>query len=710
MQRTQLKNLYELYGFKQEYVSETEGYIPFSYQAGMFYNIEIVCLKNDNKTKRDIEEKKKEYKSMGFDSVTYTEYHGMEKMHEHLFEAFFKPKFSKDRLQKEYEAFCNKQTEKLQQKYQYIMSSFQNSELPVSKDIVDYVISNKKDKQARLTIVEAAAGYGKTCTVYEILNRLVEQETMQIPLFIELSKNRNARLFRYVLQDEIDKKFTQLSSEVVIEEIKQGRLPLIIDGFDELIEQKNKIAEDADERSVSMLGTIAELLRDDSNAWILMTTRNSAIFSGDSFDEWVLSKLGKNCQVDRLRILKPSVKEWLGDDVYSVLLSNKIKIKEIANPVLLTFLKNCKAEQIKEHIKSQDSILEYYFELLLKRDRDRLDLLLDKEEQYDILVQLAASFAQYDITVDTIEFIQDLLRDILGDQLLELLSRYQQREDYADSDIFVQTDKEYIQKLSHSCLLDRTKISENRYGFINEFILGILTGDAVRKEYFSPSELSQKYLEIISTAYEGRTENIREELYGKLKDALGNASGMCRLSVECALLHDINTDYKEQYFQTMVFPEYIDFSGEHSFDECTFDNCSFQNCTINARVFNQCKFFKCQFYNVNVIGIPDANLLFMSCKGEDVLQLKEQVMIKADVKTDEYEKLVLEQFWKPGYQSAELRRSYTALFKGINPKEHYQIQDAIKKLMKENIIRELNVCYELNTDNMGKIKSILGRQ
>ena len=86
--------------------------------------------------------------------------------------------------------------------------------------------------------MEAAAGYGKTCTVYEIINSLLSSEKVQVPLFVELSKNRNARLFRYVLQDEIDKKFTQLSSAVVIREIKTGRIPLIIDGFDELIEQK----------------------------------------------------------------------------------------------------------------------------------------------------------------------------------------------------------------------------------------------------------------------------------------------------------------------------------------------------------------------------------------------------------------------------------------------------------------------------------------
>lgn len=60
------------------------------------------------------------------------------------------------------------------------------------------------------------------------------------PIFTELSKNRKAALFRYVLLDEIDRKFTSLSSELVISEIRNGKVPLIIDGFDELISRSNK--------------------------------------------------------------------------------------------------------------------------------------------------------------------------------------------------------------------------------------------------------------------------------------------------------------------------------------------------------------------------------------------------------------------------------------------------------------------------------------
>ena len=70
---------------------------------------------------------------------------------------------------------------------------------------------------------------------------------------------------------------------------------------------------------------------------------------------------------------------------------------------------------------------------------------------------------------------------------------------------------------------------------------------------------------------------------------------------------------------------------------------------------------------------------------------------------------MLEQFWKPGYSSAELRRTYTALFKGIKSREHENIEKAIHSLLRKGLIRELNICYELNTNNIVEIKRILGR-
>lgn len=707
MKITEMKEiveLYKLYGFaKEDY--QNNNLLLFSYQSGFFTNLEIVKTKNDEKTNDEVKRIKRTYQELGYNSIGEHYYRSLDEVKEKLFQAFFYPEENKKHLQKEYRTFCQKQNEKLQGAYQYIEGSFQDSTSAVQKNLVKYITDKKQKSNARLTIMEAAAGYGKTCTVYEILNNLLNQENLQLPLFVELSKNRNARLFRYVLQDEIDKKFTKLSYNLVVREIKERRIPLVIDGFDELIEQKGRILEDSDERSLSMLSTIAELLDEDSKAWILLTTRNSAIFSGDLFEEWVLSKLGLACEVDRVRIMKPSAKEWLGNERYEILKQKGILIEEMSNPVLLTFLKNLEIAQFKKQLFNQDSILQQYLSLLLVRDCERLELMLDQNEQYDILKSLSAYFAQYDITAESNEFIQELLKDILDDKMPELLERY--KNGMGDAAI-IQTDKEYIQRLSHSCLLDRISISENLYGFINEYILGILTGDALRDCSLSPDEISERYIDIIATAYEGREEKVRLELYCRINDKLKEVPDLCKLNTECALLHKISSKYKDQYFQAVVFPGYIDFSGDHRFENCIFDNCSFQNCKINAQVFCDCKFYNCQFYNIQVEGTPDRNLLFMNCMGEDELRPESEVIDTME-EVDHYEKIVLEQFWKSGYLNAELRRTYTALFKGVNSSEHGAIQKAIKSLVKQKLIRELNICYELNTNNMGEIKRILGR-
>ena len=143
-------------------------------------------------------------------------------MQEFLFKSFFKPDINKKKLEKEYETYISNQNEQLQSTYRYIEGNFQNSEAIVEKGLVNYIAENSWKKQGELLILEAAAGYGKTCTVYEILHQLLQNDGMRFPLFIELSKNRNARLFRYVLQDEINKKFQHISYNLVIEEIKQG--------------------------------------------------------------------------------------------------------------------------------------------------------------------------------------------------------------------------------------------------------------------------------------------------------------------------------------------------------------------------------------------------------------------------------------------------------------------------------------------------------
>lgn len=700
-----LKELYVLYRFRLE--KEMKNILVFSYSAGYFHNAEIVLLEDNDVCWKEAKVIEKEYKEIEYNNIVINFCDNIQIANDKLFNAFFYLKDSQKRLRLEYEAFYEKKTEKLLDRYVYIPCHYRNGKGEECDNLVNNVVKSAENAKARLTILEAAAGYGKTCTAYEILNAFLDCQKEKIPLFIELSKNRAARVFRYVLNDEIDKKFTQLSSETVIQEIKNGRLPLIIDGFDELIEQKMQdVEEEIDESSLTLLSTIAKLLGDDSKAWVLLTTRRSAIFTGDIFEEWILSHLGEQCSVERMQIQMPSLKEWIDPEKYMLIQKSNIDIEKLSNPVLLTFIRNAKMDEFEEIVQTSDMILNKYFGLLLTRELERQNLEFTEDELHTVMKRLVAEFVRYDITSETIEFIQDLLQEILMEDLLRYRIRYKNK--YLTEEGILSAD-EFIKRVSHNYLLDRISVNSNQISFINEFIFGILIGDAVIDGILEGEELYERFIDISVTAFAVRGEAIRKKYYDKINNRLEQVSDICRLNAELCLQHKIDSDYKGGYFRSFYMKNDFYFCIPHKFTDCTFDMCTFDGCKIQAEVFVDCKFVNCQFYSVSVEGVPNQNLIFMGCNGYEKLT-SPHVSVEVDENIDYYEKLVLEQFWKRGSDRAEMRRTYTALFRGTKSNEQIYVQNAINSLLKRGFICELNVCYELNTAHMGEISHILGRR
>jgi len=704
-----IKKLYALYCFQLD--RETENILIFRYSVGYFHNAEIVLLENTDACLESAKVIEKEYKEIEYNRVVISYYESVQATNDRLFKAFFSLKDSQNRLRLEYKEFCKRKTEKLLDEYVYIPCHYRNGKGEECENLVNNVVKSAEKKEPRLTILEAAAGYGKTCTAYEILNGFLNNQQEKIPLFIELSKNRTARVFRHVLNDEIDRKFTQLSSKTVIQEIKNGRLPLIIDGFDELIEQKveknlQDTEEEIDESSLTLLSTIAELLGNDSKAWVLLTTRRSAIFTGDIFDEWMFSHLGEQCNIDRMQIQMPSLREWIISEKYVMIKNSNIDMEKLCNPVLLTFIRNAKMDEFKEMIQTSDVILDKYFGLLLARELERQNLEFTVDELHTVIKKLAAEFVRYDMTSETIEFIQELLQEILKEDLLRYRNRYREKH---LSEEGILSAEEYIKRVSHNYLLDRISANSNQISFINEFIFGSLIGEAVRDGILEENEISERFIDMSTTAFTVREEGIRKEYYNKIKNRLEQVSNVCRLNAEMCLLHEVNSDYMNGYFRSFYIKSETSFYLPNKFIDCTFDTCTFDRCKLQAEVFVDCKFVNCQFYDVNIEGVPNRNLIFMGCDGHEKLT-SPQISIVNNENIDYYEKLVLEQFWKRGYDRAELRRTYTAMFRGIKGNEQVYVQNAINSLLKRGLIRELNVCYELDTSHMAEINHILGRR
>jgi hypothetical protein len=698
----EVKNLYEIYGFEQ--LEEKSGLISFAYRVGVFNNAEIVILDNAAKGS-SLKSMEDDYRKAGY-NVSVFECDDYEKAHMRLFNSFFSTVNSRKGLKEEYVTFCDRQKLNLNNEYKYIEAKGDNS-LSYEDGYVSHIVKSMDKNYPMLTIIEAAAGYGKTCTVFEIIRVMLEREDRELPLLIELSKNRNARIFKYVLQDEINKKFRQLSYELVLYEIKNGLIPLVIDGFDELIETSikgEKYEDDIDEQSVTMLTTIADLLDDNSNAKIVLTSRRSAMFIGDTFDEWVGSKLSPKCEIERHQIPIPNIVDWIGEDKYKLLDVNE-NIVNINNPVLLSFVaNNITLEELQSGEVMWDDLLDRYFKLLLEREQDRQELLLAYDEIYEIMECLAAEFARFDITSEEIKFIQELLKDITKDNILEYRIRYQNKN-FIDTGIL--TEEEYIRRLSHNSLLDR-HISENIISFINEFILGLLVGDALYDEKISASELSSQFADLVITAYENRSKIKRQKLFDLILKELDRWGIDIKIKAESKLIGMVTGEYESEYLYGEKFDNPVQLLAK--FNGCTFENCVFNQCRLDAKKFCRCLFINCRFYGVTVENTFDTDTVFANCTGNGKFDIAHVDEEKAIYNIDVDERIVLEQFWKPGYATAEPRRTYTALFRGVPENKHVAVKNAIDSLKRRGLIIELKVCYGLNFEKIDEIEKILGRR
>ena len=372
-----LIDLYTRYGFELGY--SCDGYLVFFGQKGYFQNAEIVLLRDDL---APAEISKAQYEEMGY-SVRVRSFKNVAEVHDALFSGFFNTKLSNNRLLREYDAFCRQQQDKLLgSKYEYVAGDFIENGILQNENVIQHIQSIFDTDEPQLIILEASAGYGKTCTSFEVVKFLVSRFPSKIPLMAELSKNRKASIFRYVLLSEIDQKFPSLSSDLVTYEMGEGRIFLIIDGFDELLSKSYLNLKDNSQNkdAQTMLDTIAQLFSSGPKTKILLTTRKSSIFVGDEFDDWVGNHLS-NCNVTRIQLTAPSLRDWIGPEKIETLKRHGIELDHILNPVLLSLLRSVPLEDFEAKYSSNDQIIQQYIQLLLKREQVRQSLPLAVDEQ-----------------------------------------------------------------------------------------------------------------------------------------------------------------------------------------------------------------------------------------------------------------------------------------------------------------------------------------
>jgi hypothetical protein len=706
MEISELDNLYQLYRFEKLNIKNPSVRV-YSFSSKYFSNADIVII-NPKVSITELDKIKSDVESLGF-SATVRKYATLAEAEEKLFDGFFDIKNSNNQLQKSYKNYTEKIEKVIFGKYKYINSEYYEGDIENLKndDIVAKIVQDFNTPGPVLIILEAAAGFGKTSTAYEVVNKLSGDPLYKkIPLFTELSRNRQASIFKYVLYDEINRKFTGLNLELVNKHIIEGRIPVIIDGFDELLKAKSiENTEERFEDAEPMLETIKELLKKDAK--ILLTTRRTAIFSDDDFHIWI-GENSSEFSFKKYGILEPTIKDWISSSREKELQKAGLNLKSLSNPVLLGYLRSIDDNRFEECISDIDIIIEDYMIKLMERENERQELKMRVEEQKQILKLISFHFTNCDITSENKEKLEQLIFDNHQQLLYNVLERYPSSER--------PTIEQLINKLIIHAFLDRKGERNNQIGFVNEFILGSFVGENLID---STSEWigTERFVDFLISSYIPRSKVTRKKIYDILNESvLSYLDNSKIVYIDNYLAGGINHSVVGEFITDIEFRSNLSLTKEIKdavFLECSFFNVNFSKETafLTGVHFINCKFFDCEFE----INKPK-NYQFTNCYCSPEFSLSydkglNESLENENVTVDFYQKKVLERFWPKGKERFDIHKRMATLRLGVPPEEHDQVNNAILELLKLGYIKERKgrEFLGLNLHYINEIKKILQR-
>lgn len=600
----ELDELYTRYGYEPRKNKDTRVYL---FTKSIYNGADIVKIGSD----KEAEELKIQYANIGY-AVKIRTFKNIQDAEDTLFKDFFKADGVIQNLKRRYDFFVEKLMNNLPDKvdYTYIKSSYDYTEynldddnaktLHVIADDNDNGLVNKIVGQINnhvgplLIIIEAAAGYGKTCTAYEILNDFVSIQSNKLPFFTELSRGRQATIFKHILQFEIEDQFSnRVDSNVVIHQIKKGRIPLIIDGFDELISKDFSFATNQFEQVESMLSTIVELLTD--NAKIIITSRKTAIFNSEEFHNWMMDR-DIDYTLAKVTIAEPLIENWLTKERLEIIQSNNFPVEQIANPVLLTYLRYVNIDSLKNMMIENKSIVDSYFQFLLVREQTRQNLRIEPETQMRIFRKLVRFLTEWDVKSETKEFIKDIILEY-NRKILEETKRKYNPDERPRID-------QLADILSNHAFLDRKE--RGMIGMVNEFVLGTLIGENLlmgkfleyNEEFYK--HISQMFALLAIQAFQVQPKEIKLKLWEVFNEHPFPFDPQFYFKIDIDFKNEISRKYEQATLEGFVLKSYS-FTKENQFDTTMFTDCTFIECEFSMKAFFNCSFVNCRFYNCSVI-------------------------------------------------------------------------------------------------------------
>lgn len=691
--------LYKRYGF-DVVNTEDEYIIVCTINNGHYYNADIVILNDTSSSEKIFSD----YTQTGYACKT-RKYSSIKDVSETLFKGFFNVNSSKERLEKSYAKFTNSLVSNFSKDshYSYINSNYFINGETGSSDVVSEITKRLTDSKPTLFLIEAAAGFGKTCTAYELLNNLIRNHKDLLPLFTELSRNRQAKIFRYVLLDEIDNFFPMLSSKLVRLEIKDGKVPVILDGFDELLHTK---LDDNDEINETMIETIGELL--EGRAKIILTTRRTAMFDGDEFHEWMNSHKD-DFNMIRIKIDEPTVEHWLEASRIELLKKNDFSIEKLSNPVLLSFLRSISDIEFSEVASEPNMIVNKYFELMLDREKTRQDLNMTVKEQYSVFTRLAKDMIDLSYTSESREYLISCFLEYEHQLLEEVRSRYGIENK--------PTKDELANKLANHALLDKSNNENKGIGFINEFVLGNFCAENIINSSDDYMVEDTRFIAPAIISYVPRSSEQKLLLWNSLAFVLDFIDISEKVKYMISLNNKMTSDIHDSTIENLIIKN-VKFGVEYKISNSLFINCTFTNSELDCINIHEVSFVDCNFYNSDILNYQgSSSVTLLGCSSDNnleskIMEYKEMKEEISDDKDKDCEIFILSKFWNKGRDTFYKHRHIKGLYTGNSTFSHKDILKGLDRLRKkEFLLQPDKVSFaEFNTEKISEIKSYMERK
>lgn len=694
-----LQGFYERYGFSLIEDIEDDFVLVFSISNGYFENIEIVPYAENYSDSVA----KSNYGSLGHTCKVRS---FSEAMHAEtlLFNGFFSVEVAKSRILNDYNKFSRAIVEPYGKDtvYKYLNVPYWINNKEGDRNLVYTLLDKLNSDRPILFLIEAAAGFGKTCTAQEIVREIIELED-KLPLFAELSRYRQARVFRHILLEEIDRSFPNLNSRLVHKEIVNGKIIPVLDGFDELLRESDGVVAGGFEEKEPMLETIGEYLS--GRAKVILTTRRTILFDGDEFHQW-LDRNKDKFDIVKIRIGEPRIKDWINRDRYDALESSGFEINYIANPVLLSYLRCVPDQMFYSIAQDPDKLVASYFDFMLEREKERQALQLDIIDQHKILTAIAEDMINYQYTSEDRDYIVSFILDSQSDLIDEMIQSYASSE---------RPTKEVIaNKLASHALLDKSARTPNKISFINDFVLGNYVAECIlsEKEWLNDD---WRFLEAAAISYQPRGKVARAHLYNKIYPVLDFTSATNKIDASIRLDRRINFTLTSGEAEGLTIEGVM--IGEQLIKTFQFNDCSFINCTFNISLMSDVTFLNCAFFSCEVTGVlEDRKIHLLGSVGDDS-ELR-AVMAIADVEEEildhlhKEEKYVLEKFWPVGREKiSHKHRPIKGICVRTSDLSPERLYSAIQSLKRKGILVEPqnSAFVEINIEKISEIKAIVGR-